>query len=36
MDLREMECEFVDWFHLTQYGDQCRALVNTEMNLRVP
>jgi len=36
MDLREMAWECVDWMHLAQDKNQRRALVNTEMNLRVP
>jgi hypothetical protein len=34
MDLREMGG--MDWIDLAQDRDQWRALVNTEMNLRVP
>jgi hypothetical protein len=26
----------MDWIDLAQEGDECRALVNTAMNLRVP
>jgi hypothetical protein len=36
MDLREIECVGVDWIDLAEGRDQCRALVNTVMNLRVP
>jgi hypothetical protein len=36
MDLREMECDGMDWIDLAQDSDQWRALVNTVMNLRVP
>jgi hypothetical protein len=36
MDLREIGWGSVDWIDLTQDRDQWRALVNTEMNLRVP
>jgi hypothetical protein len=33
MDLREIRWEGVDWLHLAQDTDQCRALVNTVMDL---
>jgi hypothetical protein len=36
IDLREMECEGVDWMHLAQDREQWRVLVNTVMNLQVP
>jgi hypothetical protein len=36
MDLREIECDGMDWIDLAEYRDQWRALVNTVMNLRVP
>jgi hypothetical protein len=36
MDLREIGLCDTDWIHLAQDGDQCRALVKTVMNLRVP
>jgi hypothetical protein len=36
MDLREIGWECVDWIHLAQSRDQWWAVVNTEMNLRVP
>jgi len=29
IDLKETECEFVDWIYLAQHRDQWRALVNT-------
>jgi hypothetical protein len=35
-DLREIWWEGVDWMHLAQDRDQCRAVVNTVMYLRVP
>jgi hypothetical protein len=35
MDLREIEWDDMDWIDLAQDRDQWRALVNTEMNLRV-
>jgi hypothetical protein len=35
MDIRETGWENVDWMHLAQDRDQRRALVTTEMNLRV-
>jgi hypothetical protein len=34
MDLKEIGWEVVDWMHLAQNRDQCRAVVNTVMNLR--
>jgi hypothetical protein len=36
IDLSEVGWECVDWIHLTQDRDQCRAVMNTVMNLRVP
>jgi hypothetical protein len=36
MDLREIGWDDVDWIDLAQDRDQCRALVSTVMNLRVP
>jgi hypothetical protein len=36
MDLREIGWDGVDWVDLAQDRDHWRALVNTEMNLRVP
>jgi hypothetical protein len=36
MNLREIEWDVVDYIDLAQDRDQCRALVNTVMNLRVP
>jgi hypothetical protein len=36
IDLREIEWDGMDWVDLAQDRDQCRALVNTVMNLRVP
>jgi hypothetical protein len=36
MDLREIGWDGMDWIDLAQDRDQCRALVNTAMNLRVP
>jgi hypothetical protein len=36
MDLREIGWDDVDWIDLAQDRNQCRALVNTVINLRVP
>jgi hypothetical protein len=36
MDLRDVECESVDWIYLAYNSDQWRALVNTVMNLQDP
>jgi hypothetical protein len=36
MDLREMGIDGENWIQLTQDRVQCRACVNTVMNLRVP
>jgi hypothetical protein len=35
MDLRETGWESVDWIQLAQDRDQCQAIVNMVMNLRV-
>jgi hypothetical protein len=35
MEIRKIEWELVDRFHLAQNRDQWRALVNTAMNLWV-
>jgi hypothetical protein len=36
IDLREIEWGGIDWIDLAQDRDQCRPLVHTVMNLRVP
>jgi hypothetical protein len=36
MGLKEIGRGGIDWIHLAQDKDQRRALVNTEINLRVP
>jgi hypothetical protein len=36
MDHREIGWDAMDWIDVAQDRDQCRALVNTAMNLRVP
>jgi hypothetical protein len=36
IDLREMGWDGMDWIDLAQDWDQCRALVNTAIKLRVP
>jgi hypothetical protein len=35
MYLKGIGYKYVDWFHVAQYRDQWRALVNTVMKLRV-
>jgi hypothetical protein len=35
IDLREIERDGMDWIDLALYRNQCKALMNTEMNLRV-
>jgi hypothetical protein len=35
-DSREIGWEGVDWMYLSEDWDQCRALVNTTVNLWVP
>jgi hypothetical protein len=34
--LREIGWDGVDWMDMAQNRDQCRALVNTVLNVRVP
>jgi hypothetical protein len=34
--IQELDIVYEEWMQLTQDRDQCMALVNTEMNLRVP
>jgi hypothetical protein len=36
MNLGEIGCICMDWIHLAQEREQCRALINSVMNLRVP
>ena len=36
MYLQEVGCEDIDWIELAHNRDRWRALVNTDMNLRVP
>jgi hypothetical protein len=36
IDLRDVEWVGMNWIHLAQDMDQCRALVNTVKSLRVP
>jgi len=36
MDVREVPLEGMDWIHQTGDSYQCRAVVSTIMNLRVP
>jgi len=33
-DLKRVRCAGVNWIHLPQDREQCRALMNTVMNLR--
>jgi hypothetical protein len=35
MDLKEIGWDGVDWIYLAQDGEDCLAVVNTLMNLRV-
>jgi hypothetical protein len=35
MDLREIDWGGVEWIHLAQDRDRCRAVVSAVMNLRV-
>jgi hypothetical protein len=35
MDIKELRCKGMDWTDLVQDRDQCGALVNTVMNLRI-
>jgi hypothetical protein len=36
MDLKKTGCDSVDWMYLARDKVQCRAVMNTEINLRVP
>ena len=36
MDLKEVECGYMDWIELAQNKDSWWVLVNEVMNLRVP
>jgi hypothetical protein len=36
MELKEVECEDMDWMELAQDRDRWRALVNVVMDLRIP
>jgi hypothetical protein len=36
MDLREIRWDGMDWIDLAPDMDQCRALVNTVINLSIP
>jgi hypothetical protein len=36
MDIKKIRHKGVDWIHLAQERDQCRDLMYTVMNLRLP
>jgi hypothetical protein len=36
MDLKEIECEGLDWIQMARDKVKCRALGNTAMNPRIP
>jgi hypothetical protein len=36
LDLRQIRWEGVDWMYLAQDRNQCRVLLNTKFNFRVP
>jgi len=36
MDLKEVECESMEWIELAQHRDRWWALVNAVMNIQVP
>jgi len=36
IDFKELKGEGMDWFHQARDREKCRAVMNTEMKLRVP
>jgi hypothetical protein len=36
MSFKVISCECVDWIHVAQDSDQCRAVVQAIMSLQVP
>jgi hypothetical protein len=36
INLKEIDCENVDWIHLAEHGEQWRTHMNEATNFRVP